>query len=73
MATIPYKKRLGVKFDYTEYEIEFTETVFVTEMIFQSTLSPILPFCGKQYRVCIRSYNFVMHYYKAIIKAAPYN
>ena len=49
------------------------ETVNVTGIIFQSTLSPILPFCGKQYRVCVRSYNFVMLYYKAIIKAALYS
>ena len=49
------------------------EAVYVTGMIFQSTLSPILLFCDKQYRVCVRSYNFVMLYYKAIIKAAPYS
>ena len=73
MATLPYKKAAGIKFDYTEYEVEFTETIYVTGMIFQSTLSPILPFCGKQYRVCVRSYSFVMLYYKAIIKAAPYS
>ena len=70
MATAPYKKRLASYLIIRSTWSNLRKPSNVTEMIFQSTFSPKLPFCGKQYRVYIKSYNFVMLYYKAIIKAA---